>query len=133
METICNLEVIRLFQIGYKEGAYDGRQSVFQQGFDTGYENGFRNAFRLGAEIGRLNAATDIANKGRSGTSEAPSVSPAATDLALKRPTRGQCVVCTDQSLMNEKINAVIDRQQRHMNKISSTLDTRYPPLPQNT
>lgn len=50
-------------QIGYIEGAFDGRQSVFQRGFDAGYENGFRNGFRLESQTGQLNDAADISNK----------------------------------------------------------------------
>lgn len=100
---------------------------MFQQGFDHGYAIGFRNGFHLGVQIGRLNADTDISNKANSGSSEVLKVSPATTDLTLKRPTRGQCVVCNDQNLMNEKIDVVVDLQQRHMNRISTTMATRYP------
>lgn len=111
-----------ILQIGYQEGAYDGRQAVFQKGFDVGYESGFRNGYRLGTQIGQLNASNDISNRVNRGIA----VSSATSDLILKRPTRGQCVVCTDQNLINENIDRVVELQEKHFTKIDDTLASRY-------
>lgn len=87
-----------------------------------GYENGFRNGFRLGQQIGQLNAAAETSNKATQSTA----VSAAATDLILKRSTRGQCVVCVDQSLVNESIDKVVCLQQKHMHKVNESLALKY-------
>lgn len=105
--------------MGYKDGMYDGRESQFQNGFDSGYEQGFRNGFLLGDYKARLNFSSATKNE----TNNEPKPS---NDLILQRTTRGQCVLCTDNSLINSSIDEIVEKQSRHMEKVQNTLESRY-------
>lgn len=64
--------------------------------------------------MGRLNTATSEAET-------------ATKDLILNRPARGQCVICTEQTLINEDIDVILNHQKRHINRINEALEQRYP------
>lgn len=118
---ICN--VLRVLsscfeQIGYKEGAYAGRQSVFQHSFDDGYAAGFRNGLQLGRYQGLTTAFAQINADSQPSTS--------STDLLLLKPTRGQCQVCTDQLLINRPVDDLVRLQGAHEAKCRIALETKY-------
>lgn len=102
------------FQMGYKDGVHDGRESKFQKGFDDGYEQGFTNGFLLGKYKGIL------------ASSDTGAQSNIQNDLILQRPSRGQCILCTNPSLKDDSISDIIDKQTEHMKRIESNLSSRY-------
>lgn len=102
------------FQMGYKDGVHDGRESQFQKGFDDGYEQGFKNGFLLGKYKGNLSVQT---------ANQEPNIQ---NDLILQRPPRGQCILCTNPSLKDNSISNIVGQQKEHMNRIESTLQSRY-------
>lgn len=104
--------------MGYKDGVHDGRESQFQKGFDNGYEQGFKNGFLLGKFKGSLSVQ---ATKNETNT-----VSNVQNDLILQRPSRGQCILCTDHSLKDNSISDIVGKQTDHMKRIESTLESRY-------
>lgn len=103
------------FKEGYADGINDGRESQFQGSFDIGYENGLRNGFLLGKY-----RATNNAQK-TTNDHQQPS-----NDLILQRVSRGQCIVCIDKSLADGDMTEIIDKQAIHIDKIHSTLKSRY-------
>lgn len=106
------------FQMGYKDGVHDGRESQFQKGFDDGYEQGFKNGFLLGKYKGRLSTEQSSRNECADSSNR--------NDLILHRPSRGQCILCTNHSLKDDSISDIIDKQVDHMKRIESTLSSRY-------
>lgn len=109
-------------QTGYKEGAFDGRASVFQAGFDRGYANGFANGFHLGRYQGLSTAFGQIDNR-RASDDESSS---GQLDLLLVKPTRGQCRVCVDQLLINQSIPQIEEIQREHAARVKNALSERY-------
>lgn len=106
--------------MGYKDGVHDGRESQFQNGFDCGYQQGFQNGFLLGKYNGLRSLAQQKRNK------DEPSTSNQANDLILQRCPRGQCVLCTNPTLINDSIKDITEKQSEHMKTIETTLQTRY-------
>lgn len=102
--------------MGYKDGMHDGQESQFQNCFDTGYEQGFKNGFFLGTFKGSLTQ-----NQAKKTNDNKPS-----NDLILSRISRGQCVICTDKSLINSSIKDIVENQTNHSEKIKKTLESRY-------
>lgn len=101
--------------MGYADGVHDGRESQFQKGFDDGFEQGFKNGFLLGKYKGNLSVSISEA-----------AISNVQNDLILQRASRGQCTLCTDPSQKDNSIGDIIDKQTEHMQRIESTLETRY-------
>lgn len=110
------------FQMGYKDGVYDGRESQFQNGFDVGYEHGFQNGYVLGKYKGSL---TVVQNKSTETSSNAVN-SPLQNDFILQRSSRGQCILCTNPSLKDNSISDIVDKQTDHLRRIETTLTSRY-------
>lgn len=111
VESICVIDHLSHFinfQLGFKEGAYDGREAQFQRDFDTGFECGFKNGF----ELGKYRAIYEN-NSDR-------------LDIILNKPSRGQCVVCTDSSLKEKSTPEITATQEAHIEKCFQTLDSRY-------
>lgn len=102
--------------MGYKDGIHDGRESQFQKGFDDGYEQGFKHGSLLGKYKGDL-----WAEQLQQGTN--------AYDLLLHRPSRGQCVLCTNPALKEDTISNIVVAQSEHMARVTSALQTRYGPI----
>lgn len=102
--------------MGYKDGKHDGRESQFQASFDVGYESGFKNGFLLGKY-----RATNVQNTAKDQQLQQPT-----NDLILQRVSRGQCILCTDKSLLDGDMNGIIENQKTHIDKIRSTLESRY-------
>lgn len=107
---------LNLHQTGYKEGVYDGRQSVFQSGFDIGMAEGFRNAFTIGKHQGLATAYIQIDNQKQF----------EVLDLMLAKPTRGQCLICTDKELINKTIPVILKAQTKHSAIVSDALQKKY-------
>lgn len=103
--------------MGYKDGVHDGRESQFQNGFDAGYEQGFKNGFLLGKYNGSLSIGS---NK------DANKESKIQNDLILHRPSRGQCILCTNPTLKDNSISDIVDKQTEHIKRIATTLESRY-------
>lgn len=103
--------------MGYKDGVHDGRESQFQRGFDEAYEQGFKHGFLLGEYKAKVLYAQ---------SSRYDSNVPVQNDLILQRPSRGQCILCTNPSLKDNSISDIIDKQTDHMKRIESTLASRY-------
>lgn len=97
---------------------HDGRVSQFQTGFDIGYQNGIRNGFILGKQKGLLSAEPDACNSNVKFDVQ--------NDLILQRPSRGQCILCTDKALIDNSISDIVELQTKHINQIQTTLKTRY-------
>lgn len=104
--------------MGYKDGMHDGQESQFQNGFDVGYENGFKHGFLLGKYKGSL-----AANQNDKSNDETKNP---ANDLILGRASRGHCVICTDNSLKDQSISNIVEKQTNHMKNIQTTLESRY-------
>lgn len=102
--------------MGYKDGMHDGREAQFQDSFDIGYANGFKNGYILGTY-----RAINATKEQQSLQQQQPQ-----NDLALQRVSRGQCVLCTDKSLIESDIGEIVERQARHVDKIRSVLESRY-------
>lgn len=100
--------------MGYKDGMHDGRESQFQKGFDDGYEQGFKNGFLLGKYKGSVSVQP---------TKNDSNID--LNDLILQRPSRGQCILCTNPSLKDNSITNIVGKQTDHMNRIELTLDSR--------
>lgn len=114
--SLCPFLNSILFQTGYKEGVFDGRQSVFQNGFDIGMAEGFRNAFIIGQQQGLVTGYNQIKNQKQS----------EITDLMLAKPTRGQCLICSDKQLINEPIPDIVKAQTKHSANVSDALQKKY-------
>lgn len=98
------------FQNGYKDGIHDGKESMFQSGFDVGYKEGFKNAFNIGKYHGQTIAAgTNIKD-----------------DLLLRKPTRGQCQICTDPTLLDKSVEEITAVQTKHSQNVNDALNKRY-------
>lgn len=108
-----------MIQTGYKEGVFEGRQSVFQSGFDIGMAEGFRNAFTIGKHQGFVTAYNQIKQQNQS----------EVLDLMLAKPTRGQCLICSDKQLINETIPDIIKAQTNHSTNVSDALQKKYAPI----
>lgn len=116
----CHISIYSiLIQTGYKEGIFDGRQSVFQNGFDIGMAEGLTNAFTIGRHQGLATAYKQIENQKQS---EVP-------DLLLAKPTHGQCLICSDKQLINETIPDIIKAQTKHAANVSEALQKKYAPI----
>ncbi|XP_031620058.1 protein YAE1 [Contarinia nasturtii] len=122
-ESISNANHNKISQkmekMGYKDGVHDGRESQFQKGFDDGYEQGFKNGFLLGKYNGQLTIEPT--------KNDSKSDGKARNDLILQRPSRGQCILCTNPSLKDDSIKDIVNKQNEHMKRIESTLESRYP------
>lgn len=105
--------------MGYKDGVHDGRESQFQNGFDCGYQQGFANGFLLGKYNGNRSLAQQTTDNERS------NVNP-SNDLILQRCSRGQCLLCINPSEINSSISDIVEKQKEHMQRIETTLKTRY-------
>lgn len=103
--------------MGYKDGVHDGRESQFQNGFDAGYEQGFRNGYTLGKYKGSLTVPLK---------KDATTDSNVQNDLILQRPSRGQCILCTNPSLKDNSISDIVEKQTNHQMRIETTLASRY-------
>lgn len=106
-----------LIQTGYKEGVFDGRQSVFQIGFDIGMAEGFRNAFIIGKHQGLSTSYNQIENQNK------------VPDVMLAKPTRGQCLICSDKQLINKTIPEIIEAQTKHSKSVFNALQKKYAPV----
>lgn len=84
---------------------------MFQSGFDAGYNEGFKNAFNIGKYHGLTTAAA-------TNTKE---------DLLLRKPTRGQCQICTDPTLLEKSISDITAIQSKHSQNVNEALNKRYP------
>lgn len=105
--------------MGYGDGVSDGRETQFQKGFDDGYEQGYKNGFLLGKFKGQLAKNELTKNDGKSDAK-------VQNDLILQRTSRGQCILCTDPSLKDDSIKDIVVKQNEHMKRIESTLESRY-------
>lgn len=106
--------------MGYKDGVHDGRESQFQSGFDCGYQQGFQNGFLLGKYNGIRSLAQKTTND------ERPNDTNQSNDLILQRCSRGQCLLCINPTLINNSIDDIIEKQKEHIQRIETTLKTRY-------
>lgn len=106
--------------MGYKDGVHDGRESQFQVGFDVGYQHGFKYGFLLGKFKGCLSIEQAQAKE------ENKSNLSGQNDLMLQRPSRGQCILCTNPSLKDESIGDIVIKQTEQMGNIESTLESNY-------
>lgn len=108
-----------LFQIGYSDGICEGQESISQAGFDIGYAEGFRNAFTVGRYQGLTSA--EKFKKALTATDNETQL-----DLLLMKPTRGQCQICQDNSLINENIENILAVQKKHAKAVAEALHRKY-------
>lgn len=118
--SISHLYCFSVFQSGFKDGAYEGRQSVFQTSFDDGYTIGVRNGLQLGRYQGVLAALAQIQDT----ATQTP-----INDLLLVKPTRGQCQICTDKELINGTVDELHAIQSAHETKCQQALAKKYPDI----
>lgn len=108
--------------MGYKDGIHDGRETQFQNGFDDGYEQGFQNGFMLGKYKGTIfgSSLMDASNSKNQAIQN---------DLILYRPSRGQCILCTNPSIQENCVKDIVTQQNEHIKIVKATLESRYGPL----
>lgn len=116
-------------QSGYKEGIYDGRQSVFQKGFDIGFEQAFSNAYTIGRYQGQLKAVQQLPQDTIRSEPIEKCLENCDHDLLLNKPTRGHCQVCINNELIKKDIGDILAVQSKHSESVNAALAKKYNPV----
>jgi len=99
---------------GFREGATDGRDHVFQKSFDEGYAEGFRNGFAIGKYKGAVRAKSNKNSQ------------PDETDPNLEYSRRAWCQMCKNENLLQTTVNEIKQIQTQVSNNILGKLYAKY-------